>query len=327
MQRWSGCILAVVAATAFAAAPSVAASKCNAAKVKAAGKYAGAALTCWSKAVKVGVGVDGACTSKAATKLAAAFGKAEGRGDCFRWDDLAGYQVLLDTFVTDATTALGTGGPSTCTSLKDKATGKKAAGDLACYAKEIGGDPSIPPDCLMRVADRFTRVFAKADARGDCLTGADAAAVTTMVTALVDSLVGLTIPPTTTSTTTTTLDCSAETWGCCTGPSGCGVEGTASSGLASLCTQNGWTLSPGRCSSSLCDVGCCYAGGPGSCGSAVGGIDFVSCVLVGGQFLAGLCPDPPFPTPPLSCGDSWPMCGGACSLGFCYNLGDACECF
>src|SRR5438552_6218870 len=58
--------------------PDAGPSKCEAARLKAAGKKAKAKLGCYAKATLKGVGVDGTCLTKAETKFSAAFTKVSG---------------------------------------------------------------------------------------------------------------------------------------------------------------------------------------------------------------------------------------------------------
>lgn len=73
------------------------ASKCNAAKYKAAGVYAQAILGCQAKAIQKGDTTEFECIAKAADKLEKAFVRAEKKGDCNGSDGAASAQGYADT--------------------------------------------------------------------------------------------------------------------------------------------------------------------------------------------------------------------------------------
>jgi hypothetical protein len=81
-------------------------SACDAAKVKAAGKKAAAKLTCHSKAVTKGLGVDSTCMAKAEVKFSQAVAKAEAKAaakslPCSGTGDAGTYESTIDAAVQD----------------------------------------------------------------------------------------------------------------------------------------------------------------------------------------------------------------------------------
>ena len=64
--------------------------------------------------------------------------------------------------------------PGKCAASKQKATGKKAAVALSCYAKAVKKAHSVDPACLGKAAAKFTSAFRKAEAAGGCAMVGDA---------------------------------------------------------------------------------------------------------------------------------------------------------
>jgi hypothetical protein len=87
-----------VALLAFGLPPAsaTAGSRCAAAKLKAAGAYSAGLARCQAKATAKGGALDTLCVAKAQSKLLAAFGKAEAKGDCLTLGDVVPVQDVLD---------------------------------------------------------------------------------------------------------------------------------------------------------------------------------------------------------------------------------------
>jgi hypothetical protein len=73
-------------------------NKCQAAKMKAAGKKASALLSCQSKAAAKSLPVDPACVAKAVGKFNAAFTKAESKPPCGTTGDNGSIESIVDDF-------------------------------------------------------------------------------------------------------------------------------------------------------------------------------------------------------------------------------------
>jgi hypothetical protein len=71
-------------------------SKCTSAKIKAQGRYLGAAAKCHAKALKKSQPVDPTCLAAAESKLAKAFTNAEKKDDCLGRNDLAAALGVLN---------------------------------------------------------------------------------------------------------------------------------------------------------------------------------------------------------------------------------------
>jgi hypothetical protein len=167
------------------AAPSAnAAGRCEASKLKAVAKDASGKASCHSKAVAKGAGVAADCLAKAESKLSPSFDKAQ-TASCLTAGDAAAMSARVDAFVADLVATLGSGGPNACTAAKYKAAGKKASKKAACYVKALVKGVAVDPTCITKVEAKFTSAFAKADAKGTCLTGADADTVEARVDAFV----------------------------------------------------------------------------------------------------------------------------------------------
>jgi hypothetical protein len=184
-------IAAAAALTAFvlvSADPAAAQNKCAAAKVKAAGKKASNKAKCHSSAVKKGDPVDAACLTKAETKFNASFAKAEAKPPCLTTGDGAAIEAKIDAFIADLAGTLGGPGPSACSSAKYKEAGKKAYGKLGCHRKAAQKGVPVDPACLAKAETKYNAGFAKAEAKGDCVTTGDAAAIEAKVDAFIDDV-------------------------------------------------------------------------------------------------------------------------------------------
>ncbi len=184
---------------------------CAAAKRKAAAKKADGKLGCVAKAASKGAAVDPLCISRAETKFASAFTKAEAKGGCLTSNDAGTIEASVDACFATLRGVLavpGTPPKSLCTAGKLKATSRKLVGKLNCHAKAVKKLLSVSADCLAAAESKYDASFAKAELKGDCLTMNDAGAVETAVddcvTALVNALPGPTPTTTTTPNTTTT---------------------------------------------------------------------------------------------------------------------------
>jgi hypothetical protein len=86
-----------------------------------------------------------------------------------------------------------------CTASKLKAAGNKALAKVRCNAQAI-----VNPNCLVRAETRFTKAFQRAEAKGGCLTTADAATIETLVDAFVGNVILAVGPPAPTPSPTAT---------------------------------------------------------------------------------------------------------------------------
>jgi hypothetical protein len=97
-----------------------------------------------------------------------------------------------------AAAAVAEAGPTPaqkCTGSKLKATGKKAAAKLKCHEKAVKKGVAADPDCLAKAEEKFADAFAKAEAKGGCLTTGDAGSVEGLVDTFVDDAVAALDPP------------------------------------------------------------------------------------------------------------------------------------
>jgi pimeloyl-ACP methyl ester carboxylesterase len=156
------------------------ARKCQATKLKAAGKACDCRHAVASKALATGGTPD---FSKCAAKLAAAFTKAESKGGCPNTGEGAGVDGRLTSLVSDLETALGVGtGDTACVAAKLKAAGKKCA----CVHK-VQATATLKktvPDfatCDAKLEAAYAKAEAKAE--GACPTNGDAVAICDVVQA------------------------------------------------------------------------------------------------------------------------------------------------
>jgi hypothetical protein len=186
----------------------VAATKCAAAKRRAAGRKELDRLACVARSI--GNGSPGPfCLAKAESKFERAFGRANVKGPCP--GDTATIEALIDSCVTALQNEIT--GDSKCSAFKLKIAGKIASANLSCWGRELLR-PNTVMLCLQEAFSRLSAAFAKA---GSCDGSLSA------VQALIDSVcaqpVGAALPVyTTTSTTTTTSTSTTSTTamlGCC----------------------------------------------------------------------------------------------------------------
>lgn len=78
--------------------------------------------------------------------------------------------MLAAAVVTLVVTAAPAAAQSKCTAAKYKAMGKKYASKLKCYSKAVTMNAAIDATCLQKAEAKFASDWAKAEAKGDCLT-------------------------------------------------------------------------------------------------------------------------------------------------------------
>ena len=189
------------------------ADKCISTKLKIIGKAEKALIACHAKvAIKGDPSLLSACTLKAQSKYAAAFGKA---GSCSGDQLVCG--CLADNCAALVRTDLPDPGPSKCEAARLKASGKKARAKLGCNAKAAAENVAVDPACIQKAEEKYQAAFAKTvgcsgdpvtvegTVDADCVTavGADATGGST-IGSLCPSCTPMTTTTTTTSTTTTT---------------------------------------------------------------------------------------------------------------------------
>ena len=85
--------------------------------------------------------------------------------------------------------AASAAGPNKCTSLKLKATGKKASARAKCYAKAVAKNAPVDSSCLSKASSKFSTAFGKAESKGACLApNGDANAIEGKVDTFVDDV-------------------------------------------------------------------------------------------------------------------------------------------
>ncbi len=168
-------LAAVLAWTAAADAASSAALKCQATKLKAAGKACDCRHGTAAKALTSSTTPD---FTKCADKLSAAFAKAEAKGGCPATGEGTTVGGRLTALVADLGTALqasgATGDAAKCVAAKLKAAGKKCAcaHKIQATATQKGTTPDFAScDAKLDVA------YAKAEAKSGCPTVGDAETV------------------------------------------------------------------------------------------------------------------------------------------------------
>jgi len=83
---------------------------------------------------------------------------------------------------------------SKCSASKLKVSSKKAADKAKCYVKALTKGTTIDPTCLSKAEEKYSSSFAKAEAKGGCLTTGDAATIEGKVDAFIADLVSELVP-------------------------------------------------------------------------------------------------------------------------------------
>lgn len=132
-----------------------------------------------------------------------------------RWASVAAVSMLLHAAPLQA---VGTP-QAICAAAKQKAAGKKGAEKLKCHSKGLIVNLPVDSTCLAKAEIKFSKAFAKTEAKGGCVVTGDTATVEAAVDNFVTQIVGLTPATSTTTTTTTTTTtlppCQATTAGSC----------------------------------------------------------------------------------------------------------------
>jgi len=150
-----------------------------------------------------------------------------------------------------------------CAAAKLNAAAKKMAAKLRCYQKAVAANGRLHPNCLVVAEATFAAAFARAEARGGCVTTGDAAAIEMEVDADVAALVSALSPVTITTTPTTASTAT-----------------TTSTTTTTLAMTSTTTTAPACLLGSSC--GAC---GSGTCRPDVEGVN----ICAGGLCLGGPC--------------------------------------
>jgi len=149
--------------------------KCAATKLKASGKKASGRFGCYSKAAAKSLPmVDQTCLDKATMAFDAGFVKADSKVQCE--GTASSVETAIDNCINQVTTAIT--GNGKCQGAKLKASGKKAAAMLGCYAK-AATTGALPAGCTDKASNSFSAAFTKADGSAPC--PGDAPAVETEI--------------------------------------------------------------------------------------------------------------------------------------------------
>lgn len=161
---------------------------CRSTKLKAAAKAALSFVKCEASGAKKGLAADPLCVTKATDKLALGWDKAEAKGGCARDD---GADRLVETARDVASVAALRLRPtptiSKCQAAKLTAAGKRASAMLGAHAKNLKKfDVVTLRAAVAKAREKYDGAMPKAEAKGDCLTTADAATVAGAVDASLD---------------------------------------------------------------------------------------------------------------------------------------------
>lgn len=216
-------VLAGVFLSFYCAAPArgeVAADRCGAVKLKAAGGYAKASLRCQAAGVRAGAAVDPDCLVTAWARLSKGFAKAESRAGCVTSGDTSAIGAAIDADVDDFLAALPYDDlpeARACAASKLKAAGKHYDSRSTCYAKSAKKSATLDLDCLARATAHFEDAFSRADARGGCTATGDGVAVESLGVAAVTDIVAAVSPACGDDVVGPTQQCDGVSDGACPG--------------------------------------------------------------------------------------------------------------
>ena len=171
----------LLAGPAFAVTP---AGRCKAAKLEAAGRLGVAKLRCHEQAARKGT-PNPSCLGDGGERLATKFKGSQKRakGRCEVEGDAVSANAATDVLATTAASVLRpTTAASRCSADKLKAVRRRVRSSTKAHAGNAArpnGDALAAK--LRKSADAFTADFAKAEAKGECQTTGDAAAVARIV--------------------------------------------------------------------------------------------------------------------------------------------------
>ena len=181
-----GIAVSLFAASAHA---GTAAQECAAAKLKAAGKKAGAVLSCHRKAAKLGAAVDPLCVAASDEKLQEPFARAEAKGGCSATGDAVAVGARIEQWGVNVAALLRPApDANNCAATKLRAAGKKLLAKLRCHASAVKRGFATDPACLTKAEQKFDDKFAAAEASPPCLTSGDAVSIEEQVDRVVDEL-------------------------------------------------------------------------------------------------------------------------------------------
>jgi hypothetical protein len=171
-------------------------------------------MNCVASALNAGGDADGACFDKADDKFFLLFDKAELKGGCSTTGDSGATHVVVDACVSALRSQLDVAGNvalplSKCAALKAKAAAKQLGVKLKCHDKALSTGLPVDSNCLLAAEVLFESMFAKAEAKGDCLTLGDLDDVENEVDDCLEAVIAA-LPPPTTTTTTLPPACSPE---------------------------------------------------------------------------------------------------------------------
>ncbi len=183
-------------------------SKCDAARLVAAGKLSSATLGCHAKAARAGAAAANECLDKALAKFVQQYDKANKPGDC----TVAGLdeESVGGAVSSDVATYLAAQRPqqdaNPCAALKLAGVGKGVLAQLKCEAKAIRTGAALDSACTTKADDKLQSTFAKAESNHPpCFSSGDASAVwEDVVTKVGDLSREVYQPPTPTNTPTAT---------------------------------------------------------------------------------------------------------------------------
>lgn len=204
--------MTLIALCGSASAQTATAQSCLGDQLRASATICKGYARCYALAMQSGNAVDPVCFGERAQRLESLFTDIEdlALGVCLVEGADPDVASMIAAGVDPMAASLTlTGGH--CASRKIGALGKECSGYLRCYAKAAAHSSSVDPACLASYQQRLARNFDKVEAKGQCVTTGDRAAMEAMVDSTASSIFVL-LRGTDSTTTSTTSTSTSSTW-------------------------------------------------------------------------------------------------------------------
>lgn len=165
------------------------ASKCDAARIRAAGALGKVSLACHAKSARRGEAVADDCLALATERFAKRYAKATQKADCTQplLDDASVASSVATEITAIAAAQRPEEGASSCAAHKITAAGTGTAGLAQCDAVSVTKGLPVDAQCVADAQTKLELAFGKVESKDPtCLTTGDAASVASAVGNLVD---------------------------------------------------------------------------------------------------------------------------------------------
>jgi hypothetical protein len=194
-------LAAFVAVASPAAAQTVTANRCAAAKVRCVMGYTHVCgvqgvlglFKCHQTATTKQRFVDQVCVNRTFDKITDCFRDAERRGDCLTSGDVGAVQDQIAAFVLDAVDDVTPGFPypiaNTCAAGKQKTIAEATSEKLECFEDAFRRSGVVEDHCFAKPEAQYEYAWAKLEGNGGCLTQGDDAALADKIDAFIAQMI------------------------------------------------------------------------------------------------------------------------------------------